>query len=1173
MEPASAVSLLAGSVAPFVIGVRHHSPACAAAMPVLLDAFAPDRVLVELPADLDPWLRWLAHPDTKAPIALAAASEDGRHLSFYPFADFSPELAAIRWAAAHGVPVEAFDLPAGAREGRRASRATRAERDSLVRRLSEAHDADDVESLWDRMVEARAVSGAEEATRRAALLFGWALRVDEHAAGGVSVEDLRREAYMRRALARAKGRVAAVVGAFHGGALLDAPIPAPVPPADEVVPRHVVSSLVPYAFPLLDSRSGYPAGIRDPIWQQRAYEALAAGGETSAIVATTMTEIARVVRRRGHVASFADVKEATRLARDLATLRALPGPGRRELIESIESAMLQGERLGRGRIVARALEEVLVGQARGTLPRDVPRSGLAPHVIALLAEDALPGPPGEGASKETVLDPLRSHLDRRRQRTLVRLRTAGIHYAEEDEDRAGAGGGEALTTSWSIRWSPTTEATIEIASLLGVTLAQAARGALLRDVERAKAEDRWGAAALLAHVRAAAACGLGELVTEGLARFADEELAHAGLSEVTALSALVDRLLRGHVSALPVEPTPGFDSFVLPPSLRRDDVAQALVRAVEGLAGSTRLEDARALLVVVEHQLRERDADADDTAARSREPSEIHPFADGRIGFALDTLARDGSPLMQGAGGAARVLLGREDAETFGVRVGSFVDAGGPDLADRMKGALVLGLPLFEAHPGFAERLLDRLEAVDDRTFLERLPALRGGFAVLAPAARERLLAALAPRLGDGLGDLEKALELASGPELAARAARADDAARAAVAALGLALPPAPAPRSAPGPRPRRSAPGSAISLADRIRLALGRENEKLAPRSLPYAIALDELYGRGRGEGSRQLGPRGGKDAPFPTVREWAEELEALFGAAVREEILGEAAGAGRPAAALMLDPDVVRPSVELLEQVLSLKGGLAERDLHRLRALVQRIVDALVEALAVRVRPALTGLVTAAPTRRAIGPLDLRRTVLANLRTARRADDGSVAIVAERLFFRQRAKRSLDWRIVLVVDVSGSMEASVIYSAIMAAILSALPAITVHFVAFNTTVMDLSERVDDPLGLLLEISVGGGTDIGRGLRYARGLVKVPQRTIVVVVSDFEEGASVPALVAEVQALAESGVRVLGLAALDDRGAPRYHAGVAKRIADAGASVAALTPLELCRWVGEQIR
>jgi Mg-chelatase subunit ChlD len=353
----------------------------------------------------------------------------------------------------------------------------------------------------------------------------------------------------------------------------------------------------------------------------------------------------------------------------------------------------------------------------------------------------------------------------------------------------------------------------------------------------------------------------------------------------------------------------------------------------------------------------------------------------------------------------------------------------------------------------------------------------------------------------------------------------------------------------------------------------LGRERERLPPNAARYARALDELYGHGRGEGQRGLGGGGGREAPFPTVREWSEELEGLFGAVVREEVLGHAAAAGRASAALALDPDSVTPSVELLERVLSLKGGLAERDLERLRRLVRRVVDALVEALAQRVRPALSGLVTPRPTRRPTGPLDLRRTLAQNLRTARRTPGGELAVVAERLSFKSRQKRSLDWHLVLVVDVSGSMEASVIYSAMMAAILDALPALTVRFVAFNTEVMDLSERVDDPLGLLLEISVGGGTDIGRGLRYARGLLRVPQRSIVVVVSDFEEGASVPGLLAEARALVESGARVLGLAALDDRAAPRYHQAIAGMLADAGVRVAALTPLELARWVAEQVR
>ncbi|NUS57450.1 MAG: hypothetical protein HOV66_21730, partial [Streptomycetaceae bacterium] len=104
---------LAAADRPFLIGVRHHSPSLAAAIPALLDAARPGVLLVELPADLAEWLPWLAHDDTRAPVALAGSGPHG--LGFYPFADFSPELAAIRWAFRSGVPVVAADLPLGHR--------------------------------------------------------------------------------------------------------------------------------------------------------------------------------------------------------------------------------------------------------------------------------------------------------------------------------------------------------------------------------------------------------------------------------------------------------------------------------------------------------------------------------------------------------------------------------------------------------------------------------------------------------------------------------------------------------------------------------------------------------------------------------------------------------------------------------------------------------------------------------------------------------------------------------------------------------------------------------------------------------------------------------------------------------------------------------------------------
>ncbi|MFD0381150.1 DUF5682 family protein, partial [Streptomyces sp. NPDC127112] len=369
---------------------------------------------------------------------------------------------------------------------------------------------------------------------------------------------------------------------------------------------------------------------------------------------------------------------------------------------------------------------------------------------------------------------------------------------------------------------------------------------------------------------------------------------------------------------------------------------------------------------------------------------------------------------------------------------------------------------------------------------------------------------------------------------------------------------------------------GQRLAAADRWRLLLGRQRDRLPGGAHRYARALDELYGAGRGEGSGDLGrsgPGGGDGPSFPTAREWSQELESLFGADVREEVLADAAGAGRTDVLAQLDPSSVRPSVELLTSVLSLAGGMPEQQLARLRPLVKRLVDELAAQLATRMRPALSGLSTPRPTRRPGGRLDLARTLRANLAHTRRFDDGRVVVVPERPVFSSRASREADWRLILVVDVSGSMEASVVWSALTAAVLGGVPTLSTHFLAFSTQVVDLTGRVADPLSLLLEVRVGGGTHIAAGLAHARSLITVPSRTLVVVVSDFEEGAPVGGLLGEVRALAASGAHLLGCAALDDSGAPRYSIPVARQLVAAGMPVAALSPLALARWVGDRLR
>src|SRR5690606_34787531 len=106
----------------------------------------------------------------------------------------------------------------------------------------------------------------------------------------------------------------------------------------------------------------------------------------------------------------------------------------------------------------------------------------------------------------------------------------------------------------------------------------------------------------------------------------------------------------------------------------------------------------------------------------------------------------------------------------------------------------------------------------------------------------------------------------------------------------------------------------------------------------------------------------------------------------------------------------------------------------------------------------------------------------------------------------------------------------------------------------------------------LLLEVSVGGGTDIGNALAYTRQRLTVPSKSIIAVISDFEEGGSLGNLLAQVRSLAESGAVLLGLAALDDTGVPVYNASIASAVADAGMPVAALSPSELASWIGSKV-
>lgn len=371
-----------------------------------------------------------------------------------------------------------------------------------------------------------------------------------------------------------------------------------------------------------------------------------------------------------------------------------------------------------------------------------------------------------------------------------------------------------------------------------------------------------------------------------------------------------------------------------------------------------------------------------------------------------------------------------------------------------------------------------------------------------------------------------------------------------------------------------------------RWRLVLGRFAEQCMGGAMRghggYSAmdkVLDYLYGReyaGRGvraggrDGSED-DRRGGTEASLLTVPDWIQKVRELFPRDTAEIIQRHALDR-YGMTELVTDAEVLRqmePSYELLKAVLTFKGMMSGEVLEMARQIVRQVVEELRRRLAKQVRQVLWGRLNKLRRSRlkVYRNLDWKRTIKANLKNY---DRDRKTLILQSLHFFSRVEHHMPWHIIMAVDCSGSMMDSVIHSAVMAGIFRGLPSVRVSLIAFDTSVVDLTDQVDDPTELLMSVQLGGGTDIHGALSYCETLVQSPHRTIVVFVTDFFEGVSPAGMIATIRRLREGGVRVIGLAALDATAQPVYDRDLAQRCVDAGAEVAALTPQRLAEWLGK---
>ena len=265
-----------------------------------------------------------------------------------------------------------------------------------------------------------------------------------------------------------------------------------------------------------------------------------------------------------------------------------------------------------------------------------------------------------------------------------------------------------------------------------------------------------------------------------------------------------------------------------------------------------------------------------------------------------------------------------------------------------------------------------------------------------------------------------------------------------------------------------------------------------------------------------------------------------------------------------LLLEPELleaVEPDIHLVSTLLSLRGALPERTLRTARLVVGKVVEEIEQRLEAELHRAVLGaLDRAARTGRPrLADVDWPATIRANLR---HYQPGPRTIVAEQLIGYARRRRAASLKdVVLVVDQSGSMAASVVHAGVLAASLASLRAVSTKLVVFDTAVADLTGQLDDPVDVLFATQLGGGTDIGQAMSYAQSLVIRPADTVMVLISDLFEGGDEEALVARIGSIVASGVTLVVLLALSDDGAPGYDHDLAAAFAELGAPAFACTP------------
>ena len=368
----------------------------------------------------------------------------------------------------------------------------------------------------------------------------------------------------------------------------------------------------------------------------------------------------------------------------------------------------------------------------------------------------------------------------------------------------------------------------------------------------------------------------------------------------------------------------------------------------------------------------------------------------------------------------------------------------------------------------------------------------------------------------------------------------------------------------------------------NRWRLILGNFAENNIQLNNEYSEideALGFLYDREYSEESgyanfdKEDKTRGGRGKSTLTVPTWVAKVKKLFPKKT-VEIMQNQALEKYNLTEMITNEDILKemePNMDLLKNILTFKDMMDGNVKKLAYDIVRKVVNDLKKKLESDVKKVFYGkkLPNSTTQNKIFKNLDIKKTIRNNLKNYNVEDR---TIFVDKLYFNQNIKKYNPWHIIILIDESGSMLDSVIYSAIMASIFSNLPYLSIKLVIFDTSIVDLSDSVKDPIDVLFKVQLGGGTDIVMALEYAKKITTIPDKTIVLLISDLYDNKDYKYMYKSARDIIEARSKLFVLPALDYNADASYDKDAAKQLAKIGAKVAAITPNELSKWISTVI-